>query len=291
MPLNYQQVMAQPPIEQRSVLTKRDVILYALGVGAGADDPLSPTSLRYLYETGLQVLPTMAVVIGSPGFWLRDARYGVDWKRLLHGEQSVEIHRPLPAEGAVSSRLIIEEIFDKGVEKGAILVSKRELFDADGLLLATLRSTAYLRGDGGCGGPSRAPPKPHSVPEHRQPDITADVCTRKDQALLYRLSGDYNPLHVDPAVAQAAGFDVPILHGLCTFGIVGRVLLSSLCRDDSHAFEMLAVRFSSPVFPGETLRVQLWRDGPGTASVRVYAAERNVRVIDNGLFRFRANAS
>ena len=289
MPLDYDRLMKLPALETRGTYDRRDVILYALGLGVGAEDPTAEASLRYTYESDLRVLPTMAVTIGYHGFWLQEPRYEVDWRRVLHGEQTVELHRPLSLAAKVISRLRIDDIFDKGAAKGAVLIATREIFDeSSGDKLATLRSTSFLRGDGGFGGRADGAPKPHLILEGRVPDLTVDVPTRIDQALIYRLSGDYNPLHIDPVVARSAGFDRPILHGLCSFGIVGRVLLAKLCNDVAAAFVRFAVRFTSPVFPGETLRIEIWRERPGVASVRAHVIERDVRVIDNGLFAYRA---
>ena len=287
MPLDYDRLMSLPPREDRGSYGPRDAILYALGVGVGAGDATSPSSLSYTYETGLRVLPTMAVVIGYPGFWLMEPQYGLDWKRVLHGEQTVELHQPLPAAAEVVSRLKIDAIYDKGAAKGAILYSTREIVEAGGgAKLATLRSTSFLRGDGGFGGRADGAPKAHVIPDHRAPDLTIDIGTRTDQALLYRLSGDLNPLHIDPAVARRAGFERPILHGLCTYGIVGRALLASLCSHEASAFKKFAVRFSSPVFPGETIRTEIWRESPGVAAARARVVERNVRGVDNGVFEY-----
>lgn len=287
MPLDYDRLMSFFPREDRASYSRRDVILYALGLGIGGDEATSAATLRFTYEADLHVLPTMAVVIGYPGFWLNEPKFGLDWKRVLHGEQSVELHRPLPLEAHVVSKLSIDNIYDKGAEKGALLMATREIFEeSSGDKLATVRSTSFLRGDGGFGGKSDGAPKPHTVPDERPADLTVDVRTRVGQALIYRLSGDYNPLHVDPEVARTAGFDRPILHGLCTYGMVGRVLLANLCGDTTSAFRRFAVRFSSPVFPGETLRTEIWHEQPGSAALRVRALERDVRVIDNGFFEY-----
>nr|WP_281783660.1 MaoC/PaaZ C-terminal domain-containing protein [Sinimarinibacterium flocculans] len=282
--MDYRKLMALPPREERARYTARDTILYALGLGVGADDPLAEHTLRYVYEERLQALPTMAVVIAYPGFWLKEPQYGVDWKRVLHGEQSLELHRPLPIEADVVSRLRIEEIYDKGADKGALLLSSREIVDAgSGERYATLRSSAFLRGDGGCGGPREGAPKPHLVPA-RAPDLSVFNATREDQALIYRLSADYNPLHIDPDVARAAGFERPILHGLCSYGVIGRAALGALCAHDATRFRQLDVRFSAPVYPGETLRTDIWHQGPGRAALRARVQERDVVVVDNGLF-------
>ena len=246
-----------PDVEQR--YEARDAMLYALGCGAGAD-PLDESDLKFVYEEGLVALPTMAVVLGYPGFWIRDPATGVDWKRLLHGEQGLVLHRPLPASGHVIGRSRITNLIDKGEGKGALLYSARDIFDhATGDLLATTTSTTFLRGDGGCGGPSGPAPKPKAIPG-RAHDLTLDLPTAANAALIYRLSGDYNPLHASPHIAAAGGFPRPILHGLCTYAVAGRAVLRATCDNDPARLKSLNVRFTSPVYPGETIRTEIWRE-------------------------------
>jgi hypothetical protein len=187
MPLDYAKLKNRvfPTLTQR--YTARDTILYALGVGAGLEDPLDPDELRFVYEEGLRALPTMAVVLANEGMWLRDPQYGVLWKQLLHGEQMLQVHRPLAAEGTVVGTSAVEEIYDKGADKGAILYQRSELRDAQtGELLVSLRRSAFLRGDGGFGGKSEGAPRPHPVPADRAPDLSLALPTRPEQALLYR---------------------------------------------------------------------------------------------------------
>lgn len=279
MPLDYDHIMALPPLETEHVVTERDTILYALGVGA--------TNLRHIYEDGLQALPTMAVILAYPGFFAKRPEYGITWEKLLHGEQSIELHRPLPATGRFIGRTTIDEIYDKGADKGAIMLARRTITDADsGALIATSRAASFLRADGGFGNRGDGvPPKPHPLPD-RDPDLTLALPTRPDQAMLYRLSGDYNPLHIDPAVASTAGFDRPILHGLCTYGVVGRALLQGLCCNDATRFRRMDARFSSPVFPGETIRTEIWREGEGRAAFRAFAEERGQLVMTNGYLEY-----
>jgi acyl dehydratase len=267
-----------PPIRQ--TLTKENCILYALGVGLGGD-PLDEAQLRFVYEAGLVALPTMAVVLAYPGFWVKDPESGIDWVRVVHGEQSIVIHRPLPVEGELIGRSRISGIIDKGPGKGAILYSEREISDAaTGVIYATLAMSTFCRGDGGFGGPAGPSWPVHAVPE-RSPDAVCDLPTLPQQALIYRLSGDFNPLHADPAVARAAGFERPILHGLCTLGVAGHALLKTCSGYDPARFKSLALRFSAPVFPGETIRTEMWRDGD-TVSFRARAVERDVVVLNNG---------
>jgi acyl dehydratase len=271
-----------PPVEQS--YRTRDTILYALGVGLG-QDPLDREQLRYVYEDGLQALPTMAVVLGYPGFWAKDPATGIDWVKLLHGEQSLELHAPLPASGTVLGQTRITAIVDKGAGKGALMYSERDIHDkASGQLLAVSRSVSFMRGDGGfsaSGQTSDAAPPPRSATPDTAPDHVCELRTRPEAALIYRLSGDYNPVHADPAVAQAAGFERPILHGLCSFGVTGHALLKTLCGWDAARLKEIGCRFSSPVYPGETLRVEMWQRG-GTVQFRTWAVERNLVVLSHG---------
>ena len=266
--------------EIEQTYTTKDSILYALGLGLGAD-PMDERQLRFVYEDGMAALPTMSVVLGYPGFWLKDPETGVDWVKVLHGEQGIIVHKPLPAEGTVVGRTRVTEIIDKGEGRGALILSERDVVDkATGDLLATLTSTTFARGDGGFGGPEGPSPKPHTLPE-RDADEVCDLPTLPQAALIYRLSGDFNPLHADPKVAIAAGFERPILHGLCTLGVAGHALLKTACGYDPTCFKSMALRFSSPVYPGETIRTEVWRDD-GVISFRSSVVERDVVVLNNG---------
>jgi len=280
MPIDPQRLLDRPfaPIPQR--YTRRDTILYALGVGLGAD-PLDVGQLRYVYEEGLVAVPTFANVLGYPGFWAREPDTGIDWKRLLHAEQSLTLHAPLPVQGLVTGHSRVTGIWDKGVGKGALMQQTRELRDESDALVVTINQLAMLRGDGGCGSAGEgAPPAPHALPE-RPPDAVCDLATSPRAALLYRLNGDDNPLHVDPAVAAAAGFDRPILHGLCTMGVAAHAVLRTVLGYDAARFAAMRVRFTAPVFPGETLRTELWIDGT-VVSLRTTALARGVVVLDKG---------
>jgi len=258
----------------------KDTMLYALGVGLGLD-PTDEAQLAFVYEKNLKALPTMAVVIGYPGFWAKELDTGIDWVKVVAGEHSLELHRPLPPSGTVRSRTRVLDVVDKGTGKGAIVYSERTIDDkATGARIATIVQTTFCRGDGGFGGPPRETRPVHPIPE-RAPDLTCDLPTRPESALIYRLSADPNPLHVDPAVAKAAGFPRPILHGLATFGVAGHAILKSLCDYDPARLATIAGRFSAPVFPGETIRTELWRDGK-VVSFRARVVERDVIALNNG---------
>jgi acyl dehydratase len=260
--------------------TEKDAILYALGLGLG-HDPLDADALPFLYEKSFKVLPTFAVVLGWPGFWARDLDTGIDWVKLVAGEQGLTIHRPLKPRGTVVGKTRVTEIIDKGAGKGALVYSERVVTDqATGERIATATQTTFCRGDGGFGGPPREAPGVHALPE-RAPDHVCDLATRPETALIYRLNGDPNPLHVDPAVAKAAGFPRPILHGLATFGVAGHAILKTVCGYDPARLTAIAGRFSAPVFPGETIRTEMWRDG-SVVSFRARVVERDVIALNNG---------
>ena len=235
----------------------RDTILYALGVGLGSD-PLSRHHLQYVYEPGLVALPSMAVVLAYPGFWYRDLDTGLDFSRTVHGAESIAIHAPLPVAGTVVAKTRIVDVIDKGAERGALVVSERAIRDrADGRLLATVRQTAFCRADGGFGGPARHEPRPAPPPD-RPADHTVTFTTRPEAALIYRLSGDPNPLHVDPEAARAAGFARPILHGLCTMGVVCHSAVAALFGHDPGALTRMDCRFTAPVIPGDSILSEFW---------------------------------
>ncbi len=261
--------------------TKRDTMLYALGVGIG-QQPNDSQELPFILENELVALPTMAVVLGYPGFWQMDLRYGIDWRRVLHVEQSCEFHALLPVEGDVRGEFSIDSIVDKGASKGALLRARRLIYNqSDNRLLATVRQISFLRGDGGQGGGGAKLPLLEPVPS-REPDATISLFTRPEQALIYRLSGDYNPLHADPSVARDAGFPGTILHGLCTYGFVGRAILAAACANDPARLKTLECRFTAPVHPGEELSVKIWREAGGEVAFQVAVPARKTTVLDRG---------
>lgn len=256
----------------------RDTILYALGLGYGAD-PLDERELPFVFERDLRVVPSIACVLCHPGFWLQKPEYGADWVRILHAEQAFRLHRPLPATGTLRGTYSVCSIEDKGADKGALLHQLKELYDVNsGDHLATVRSTLFLRGNGGEGGFGDALEPATALPDGA-PDRVVEIPTDIRAALIYRLSGDWNPLHADPAIARKAGFDRPILHGLCTNGIACRAVLQEYCNNDPDRLRSMFVRFSSPVYPGETIRLEFYQ-GEGNVRFRAIAAERGVTVLD-----------
>jgi len=264
-----------------------DLALYALGVGA-ATDPKEPQDLRLVYEgasQGMKPLPTYAVIPGTnavfgfakEGITAPGLNYGLD--RLLHGEQYVELVRPLPLKAKLTTKGVIKDIFDKG--KGALVVTSFDSYDEEGDLLIKNEMTAFVRGAGGWGG-DRGPSADVNVPPSRQPDFVVEDAIPANQALLYRLSGDWNPLHADPDMAQAFGFERPILHGLCTFGYAGRRVLEKYAPDGNpDFFKSIRVRFTDNVYPGDTLITEMWKDSDQRIVFQCKVKERDTVVISN----------
>lgn len=287
MPIDYDRLKNWeiPVIETR--YTQKDSILYALGVGLGSD-PVDVRQLRFVYEKRLLALPTMATVLGYPGSWLENPATGVTWRQVLHGEQSIEIHEPLEPTGHVIGRTWVDDIVDKGAGTGALIYQRRLITDATtGRKLCTLVSSTFCRADGGFGGPRRTGSAPHVIPE-REPDISCDLPTFAQSALLYRLNGDFEPGHVDPELARSAGFERPILHGLCTFGVAGHALLKSVCDYAPARIRKMAARFSSPVYPGEAIHTEIWRETAGRVAFRCRVIERRTIVLNNGVLEYEA---
>jgi acyl dehydratase len=286
VPIFYPDILEERSKSIEFTYGDKDVILYALGIGMG-DDPMDEAELAFVYEKNLKVVPTAATVLhagaGSPTFAGErpDHRLStVNYTMVVHGEQKIELHKPLPPSGTFYVVRRTVGAFDKGAQKGAVIVRETTWTDATGEKVVTLTSGTFARGDGGFGGPSEGAPQPHTVP-NRAPDRTVEFSTRQGQALLYRLNGDRNPLHADPNVARQAAFSRPILHGLCTYGITCRAVLKEITNFKPEQILSHEVRFSAPVLPGDTLAVDLWRDG-NVISFEARATERGVTVIKNG---------
>ena len=280
MPIDYDKIKnwVFPEVEQ--TYTEKDCMLYALGVGYG-HDPMDAAQLPFVYEKNLRVAPTMPVVMGHPGFWMMNPETGIDWVKIVHGEQALRIHRSPPTSGTIVGRTRVKAIVDKGAGKGALVYQERSILEKrSGALLATLDHVTFCRADGGGGKSDPAPPPPPAVPGSA-PDASCDLPTLPQAALIYRLCADPNPLHADPAVARAAGFPRPILHGLCTYGVAGHAVLKTFCDYDPSRLSALSLRFSAPVFPGETIRTEMWREG-NTVLFRSRVLERDVVVLNNG---------
>ena len=278
MALNYEKLMGLKRSGDRFTYTDRETMLYAIGIGMSRD-PYDQKELAYTFEKSkLKTVASMATVIQRIPL-LKDCGY--DYTKVVHGEQRLSLEKPLEPEGEIVCDSRVVSAFDKGAGKGAIINTETVAKDAKtGAKLYTLTSTTFARGDGGFGGPNGAGLEPHKLPD-RKPDLTASAETRIDQALLYRLNGDRNPLHSDPELAKRVGFPVPILHGLCTYGTACRTILREVAKYDHTKITGFDVRFSSPVYPGETILTDMWVDGK-TVSFRCRLKERDVTVINNG---------
>ena len=272
-----------PEVEQR--LTRRDTILYALGIGLGSD-PVDASQLRFVYEQDLQALPTMAIILGYPGPWHTKGDFGITRSHVVHGEQGLRIVKPLPVEGDITGKTRITGVVDKGKDKGALVMTECTVREkATGDVVCTLSSTTFCRADGGFSGPDGPVKTPHPVPDTPAQHV-CDLPTLPQAALIYRLSGDYNPLHADPAFAAKAGYKMPILHGRATFSVAGHAILKTLCSYDPARFVAMEGRFSSPVYPGETIRTEMWRDG-NVVSFRATVPSRGATVLNNGRAEIR----
>jgi acyl dehydratase len=278
MAIQYPQILERVTPEQTWTWTDRDFMLYALCVGL--NDPSNPRTLPFVYEHELKMVPTMPTIlawVGEPTF----ANLGVDPITALHGEQRIELHRPIPCPVTMRVRGRVLSVHDKGIGRGAIVITQHTITDAANTeLLATLTTACFGRSEGGCGDHGIPAPRPHSPPE-RAPDLSLDFPTQPELALLYRLTGDRNPLHADPDVARRAGFERPILHGLCGFGVTSHAVLKAYTNYDPRPILSHQARFAAPIFAGDTLTVDLWRDRE-IVSFEARVKARQVTVIKNG---------
>lgn len=274
MPIDPAEALAAPARVTELAWDHKDVILYHLGIGAGAQAPATdPDELRWTYEKDLRVLPSFVTVAGgglaaAGAFTLPGLQ--IDLAQVLHGGQRIELIRPIPITGRATLTSSLAAIYDKGT--AAVLVLRSEAADADGPLF-TCETEVFARGEGGFGGERGARVRIES-PE-REPDALREIPVRHDQALLYRLSGDWNPLHADPDSARLAGFERPILHGLCTYGITLKAVVDAALDGDASRVREYRVRFAGVFFPGETLRVRIWRDGVDRLLVGATSVERD----------------
>jgi acyl dehydratase len=290
MAIHYDTLKAWPIKDQVTPYTRKDCMLYALSLGYG-HDPLDAEELPFvvdnLGEEGLKTVPSLYTVLGAPGAWATDPGTGIDWMRILHGEHRLTLHSPLPPEGVLRSRTRVARVVDKGEGRGALVITVRDISDeASGQLLASIEHTSFCRANGGFStGPhdnDEPPVALPAVPGDTAPDVTVTLPTAASAALLYRLNGDWNPIHANPAAAKSVGFDRPILHGLCTYGMATRAILRACCGNQPDRLGSLALRFSAPFYPGETLSVDIWQRGT-QVHFRATAVERGQAVLTHGL--------
>lgn len=283
MAIDAKHLLAYKVEDVRQRYTAEDSAFYALTVGMGRD-PMNEARLAFVDPSrgeAQRVVPSLALVLGYPGFWMVRPDTTVDPTRILHGTQSVEWHRPLPPSGEVIGRTRVVRLVDRGEGKHGMVVSERRIVDAaSGEPYATLTQVHVLRGQGGFGGDPEPLPAPPAMPDS-QPRWTVDVPTTPDQALFYRLNGDLFALHSDPQMARKAGFPRPILHGMCVAGIATQALMGVLADDDPARLLSIETRFSAPVFPGDTIRVEAWPNG----AFQVRCVERDEIVLSNGLLK------
>jgi acyl dehydratase len=280
MGLNYERIMAYRPADIAVSYGERECILYALGIGLGMD-PLDAGALKFVYErSGLEAFPTMAVVLGWPGR-MTDPAFGIDERLVVAGDLKVVLHRPLAPQARLVSRPRVKEVIDKGPGNAAIILNTRDLLAEDGAAVATVDSSTFARKHGGFGGKATQTPPQHAVPQIA-PQTTCDLPTPPNLALLYRLNGDENPLHADPGRAKEAGFDRPILHGAASFGVAAHAVLRTCADYRPQRLASIEARFSRPVFPGETIRTEMWRDGE-RVSFQCRVVGRDEIVLSNGL--------
>jgi acyl dehydratase len=279
MALNYDELMSTVQTDLPFSYTDADTMLYALSIGMG-NDPLDLRELPYVYEQGepLKTVPTLATVLVPEMF---PVGLGWDYSRILHSEQRMRLYRPLPAAADLLINKRVVDAFDRGPKLGALILLEAEgRLASDDTVLFTMGCTIVARGDGGFGGPKGKGIPPYRPPR-REPDLSCDITTRQDQALLYRLTGDRNPLHADPAAARAVGFDRPILHGLCTFGVACKAVLQTICDYDYTLVREFDARFSTPVLPGDTITTDMWQEG-NVVSFVCSVKEREAVVLRNG---------
>ncbi len=283
--MNLDKLIARQFPAIRATYAKRDTMLYALGVSA-CQDILNADELKFVYEGALQALPSLSCVLAHPGFWVKAPELEVNWMKMVHAEQHFTLTRTLPPDGEVIGSFRITGVVDKGADSGAIIYFEKTLHTVEGATLGTVESAYFLRGDGGCGNwgrPARELPKIAT----NAATGSIDIPTLPISALIYRLSGDYNPLHADPMFARRAGFDRPILQGLCTYGVACLALVRAACNFDAGRLISMGARFTKPVYPGETIRTEYWEVGADELQFRSLSVERNEVVLDRGVARIK----
>ncbi len=282
MVIDYARVMKWPFAPLTESYSRKDCIGFALACGAGQPGPLQSEDARFIVDgSALRALPMLAVMLNQGPMWTKDPATGIDWTKTVHAEETIVMHRPLPVEGTLTARYEVDEIYDKGAGKGALMYESKHLDDSGGAPVATVHVATFLRGDGGFGGGAEGqPPAPHAVPQDRPPDASVDLATAKEPDDLYKLASEF---------VAAVGLAVPpgqaMLRGVCAFGVAGRGAMALACGNDPSRLRALGLRYAGPIFTGETVRIELWRDAPGQASFQMRAIERGVVVLKNGYIR------
>ena len=285
MPIDIDRLMRFEIPVGRQRLTANAIALYALSVGMGRD-PLDLAQLDYVDPLqGPTVMPSMVLVMAHPGFWMSDPASGIDPRAVLHASQSFRITGDLPVSGEVESRTQVREVVDKGEGKPALVMTETRLRDGEGREFASLDRVTFVRGGGGFGGSASTSRQRRESPA-TPPDHVLDLETDPSQALVYRLNGDLNPLHSDPEIAAKAGFRAPILHGLCTMGVVTHALLAARADYRADRLRAMELRFAAPVYPGETIRTEIWDDG----RFRALVPGRETVVVEDGFAEVEAAA-
>ncbi len=283
MAVQYEKLLAYDSGELRVSYGARECIVYALGIGIGMD-PMDREQLEFVHERWMEAFPAMVGVLGWIGrTFSTDPQYGIDERRVVAAAQAIELHRPLAPEATLIARTRVKDVIDKGPGGAAIIIAERTLRTESGEVVAVIQNTSFARGQGGFGGSSTASPPVPKAPQG-VPQFSCDLPTPPNLALIYRLNGDENPLHVDPERAAVAGFPRPILHGLATYGVAAHALLRTLAAYRVERFHAMQARFVKPVFPGDTIRTEMWQQGEQVA-FRCRVPERGEVVLDNGLAR------
>jgi MFE-2 hydratase 2 N-terminal domain/MaoC like domain len=265
--------------------TRADVIEYARGIGVGMPGPLQSEESHFLSEgDDLQALPMMAIVMNQGPMWTQDPRTGIDWTKTVHAEEAVTVHQPLPSDGTLVATYQVEEIYDKGAGKGALMYESRKLSLDDGTPVATVKIATFLRGNGGFGGTATDAPRPPKVPDDRPADAVIDLATPASDNLTFQLGSEF----VEAVKSEMMIPDKPMLRGVCSFGLAGRAVLKLTCDNQPARLRYLGLRYIAPVFADETLRTELWLLEPGRAAFRVSCLDRDTVVMNNGIAEFEA---
>lgn len=284
--LNYEAVKNWPFEPLTESYGSQQVIDYAHGIGVGMPGPLAADEAQYLSDgSDLSTLPMMAIVMNQGAMWTQDPATGIDWRKTVHAEESITMHRPIPAQGALVATYQVDEVYDKGPGKGALMYESRHLALADGTPVATVSIATFLRGNGGFGGAITGAPKPVGMPLERKPDRSIDISTPVRNNQTYQLGEEF----VESIRKYMVLPDKPMLRGVCSFGLAGRAVLNLACGGEAKRLKHLGLRYIAPIFSDETLRTELWFIGEGKAVFRVSCVERDLVVLDNGVVEFDAH--